>query len=62
VCDGKFSHPHTVDRAAESMWMTEYIHMFWSCVTLGFSNSVEIDITAVEGSSYSTVDVKGLKG
>jgi hypothetical protein len=33
-----------IDRAAESMWMTEFsvTYMFWSCVTLGFSNSVYI--------------------
>jgi hypothetical protein len=31
-----------IDRAAESTWMTEFsvTYMFWSCATLGFSNSV----------------------
>jgi hypothetical protein len=41
-----------IDSAAQSMWMTDFsdrstwmteffaIHMFWSCATLGFSNTV----------------------
>jgi hypothetical protein len=31
-----------IDRAARPMWMTEFsvTYMFWSCVTLGFFNSV----------------------
>jgi hypothetical protein len=32
---------NNLDRAAESMWLTEFsvTYMFWSCVTLGLSIS-----------------------
>jgi hypothetical protein len=38
---GKIRHQHTVDWAAQAMWMTEFYVtlMFKACVTLGFANS-----------------------
>jgi hypothetical protein len=37
---GKIRRQHSVDRAAQSMWMTEFsvTLMFRACVTLGFSS------------------------
>jgi hypothetical protein len=41
--DGSEKSTNNMDRAAQSMWLTEFsvTYMFWSCVMLGLSNSVE---------------------
>jgi hypothetical protein len=52
--DGKFRHPHRYCRGAQSMLLTDFSDrstwmmkisvtlLFWSCVTLGFFNSVSV--------------------
>jgi hypothetical protein len=43
--EGSEKSANNIDRAAKSIWMTEFsvTYRFWSCVTLGLSNNVLYD-------------------